>query len=481
MTVPTINQNELDGALGVLPATAGELLAVIGTSTAGPTNAPATFARVPALVAAFGRGPMVEAAAHRIEAYGQPVLVVRSGQTTDGAATAVTFTGTGTSTVTADTVTTEPDDDYEALFRVTLGGTIGTGPISFKYSLDGGRTMSATISLGMANTYTIPNSGVTVDFAAGTLVTGDSWTFRTSAPLWNSTELGTALDALGASAATWGGVHVTGNLTASDVTAIDTKLLGMAAAGKNHWFIGSARIPNLAESEATYLSSLSSSFSSIVTRHGAVCAGACEVVSSVSGRRYTRPVSFVAAPREASLRASQNSAALRTGALPAKIKDANGNPLHHDEALNPGLDDARFYTLRSHEGYAGVYVNRPRMMSPEGSDFQLLPHRRVMNIARATSRARMLFWLNEELAIDPATGFLLESQAKEIEADVLGALNSALRSQPVLASSVSYVLSRTDNVLSTRTMNTQLRIVPLAYAETITEEISFTNPALRVR
>lgn len=480
MTVPAISQTELDGALGVLPPSSGKLFAVVGVSSTGPTDTPATFARVQDVVATFGRGPLVEAAAHAIERYGKPVVLVRTGNTTAGEALAVTDDVAGTSVVTADDTTTQPEDDFEVYFEVVTGGTIGTGPITLRYSLDGGRTMSRLVSLGTANTYTIPNSGVTVDFAAGTLIAGDSWSFRTKAPQWNSTELGTALDALGLTQANWEIVHVVGPITASDASAIDLKVTGWATKGKMHSWIASARIPDAGESEATYLGSISAAFTSFSSVFGAITAGAIQTVSSVSGRKYLRPISFVVAAREAASSEEIDTADVNLGALPAAIiRDANGNPMHHDEAVNPGLDDARFYVLRTWEGYAGTFVNRPRLFSNEGSDFQLLPHRRVMNIAREVSRSRMTRRLNRPIPVDPATGFIREAAAREIEADVQGALEAALLSKPK-ASGVRYVLSRTDNLLSTKTLNAQLRVVPLAYVESIVEEVGFENPALRV-
>ena len=49
------------------------------------------------------------------------------------------------------------------------------------------------------------------------------------------------------------------------------------------------------------------------------------------------------------------------------------------------------------------------------------------------------------------------------------------------ASGVGFTLSRTDNLLSTKTMNCTCRIVPLAYPEFIEAEIGFENPAIQAR
>ncbi|MBN8609650.1 MAG: hypothetical protein J0L92_03650 [Deltaproteobacteria bacterium] len=480
MTVPSLTITQLDNALGVLPPTAGRILAIVGASSTGTANVPAAFARVRDVVAAFGTGPLVEAAAHAIEKYGRPVLCVRTGQTTDGAASAVTFVGTGTSAVTADVVTTEPLDDYEVKFLVTLGGTIGTGPISFKYSLDGGRTMSATKSLGTANTYTIPESGVTIDFAAGTLVTGDVATFRTTAPAGNAAEVGAALDALKLTATDWGMVEIVGAIDATLFDAIETKIASIVASGKDVCWIGSARIPGIGESDATYQASIGGVFASKTSTYGALTAGAVEMTSSVSARRYLRPVSMIVAPRENSFSEEINSADIKLGPIGGiSIVDSLGNPRHHDEAKSPGLDDARFYVLRTWERRAGVFVNRPRLLCPTGSDFQLLAHRRVMNLALQVLRSYFEERLNSPILVDRTSGFILESEALAIEAGANARLAAVLLSKPK-ASDAHCVVARNENLLSTKNLSADARVVPLAYAESVSLGVGFTNPALNV-
>jgi hypothetical protein len=192
-------------------------------------------------------------------------------------------------------------------------------------------------------------------------------------------------------------------------------------------------------------------------------------------------VSFAIASLEASAQQHINIADINRGSIRGcSIRDVNGNPDEHDEAINPGLDDARFTTLRTWEGIAGVYVTRPRIFSAAGSDFDIMPKRRVMNLARRATREYLQRRLNQPIRVDRATGFILEEDALEIEAGGRAALASVLASSPK-ASGWSLVLSRTDNLLSTKTLTVTTRVVPLAYVEFIEESIGFTNPALQVQ
>jgi hypothetical protein len=480
MSQPSVAITELDGALGVLPPSAGRLYALVGPSSSGAFNVPATFARTKDVIATFGAGPLVEAACHYLERYAKPIVLVRTATTTAGLPGTLVTTGkTGTSVV---TLTGVPHDDYEAVWKAITGGTIGAAGITFQWSLDGGRTWSAVTSLGTATTFAIPGSGgLTLNFAAGTIVAGDVVTTRTTAPAWNATDLGTALDALAASSVQWEIVHPVGPVDSAAFDLLELRLAALQAAGKYRSWSGNTRMPTLGESEAAYRTALDAIFASKASMFGDLCAGACKLTSSVTGRKYKRPVSFVVAARHASVSEEVNIADLNLGPLAGvSIRDANGNPDEHDESINPGLDDSRFTVLRTWDDVPGVYVNRPRMFSPSGSDFQLLPHRRVMNLAHAALRSYFSRRLNRAVLVDATTGFIYEEEALEIESGAMAVLRSALLAKPK-ASGVRFALSRTDNLLSTKTMTGDARVIPLSYPEFINLTVGFYNPALQVQ
>lgn len=377
---------------------------------------------------------------------------------------------------------TFPNDDYEVAILFVAGGVRGTPGVTYQWSLDGGRTYSPVTALGTDVSIIVPGSGgVKIDLGVGTIAAGASIAFPTVAPQWNDTELGTALDALKASGVTWELVHVVGPIDADAFDVLDLKVAGMATEGKYREWIGSTRLPVGDESEATYLASLTSAFSEKATVLGMLTAGSCWLTSGVSGRKYRRPISYPLAAREASVSQEINTADVNLGTLPGvSLRDSNGNAVHHDESVNPGLDDARFTVLRSWDGLAGVYVNRPRIFSAEGSDFRLFPHRRVINLAEAALRLYFIRRTSKPIRVDADTGFILEEDALEIEAGANAALRTVLLKKPK-ASGATFALSRTDNILSDPTMRGEARITPLAYPEVFEIEVGFLNPALQTQ
>lgn len=483
MTQPAVVITEQDGALGVLPPSSGRLLAVVGPASSGTNDTPATYARVKDLVAAFTSGPAVEAAAHFIDAYGKAVLFVKSAASVAGSVGSVTSVpGTGTAEITIASSPT-PNDDYELVLKIVAGGTVGTAGITYQLSYDGGRTYGPTTALGTADEITIPGAGGIVwELETGeTVAAGATFSARATGPSSNSTDLNSALTALAASMASWELCLFATPIDATIFDAVETKFAGMFTAGKYHGWIGNTRMPAAAESEATYLSSLSTAFSSKSSKRGSLYAGACKLTSAVSGRKYRRPVAFSTGAREGSVSEEIDIADVNLGSLPGvAIRDSNGNQDEHDESLSPGLDDARFAVLRTWDGRAGVYVNRPRLFSSEGSDFQLMPHRRVMDLTHAALRQYFIGRLNKPIRLNKTTGFILESEALEIEAGARSAMRSVLLAKPK-ASDIQFSLSRTDNLLSTKTLTGTARVLPLAYPEFINLDVGFVNPALLVQ
>jgi hypothetical protein len=478
MTQPNVTITELDGALGVLPPTSGALFAIVGPCSSGPYDTPAAFARVRDIQANFTNGPAVEAAAHYIEQYGRAVLLVRTNENVAAIVGAVDDDGVaGTSAITADGT---PTDDVELVVKIITGGTRGTAGITYQISADGGRNFGPITALGTATAIVAPdNLGVTFHLGAGTLIAGDTWSALATSATWNSTDITSALTALKQSQQLWELVQIVGPIDASTLTTIDGLLSGMVASGKYKSWVGSTRIPTVGESEATYAASLSG-FAADASKFGSLYSGGIKLTSSVSGRRYRRPPSFAAGAREASSSHEVDIADVNLGPLPGvTICDVNGNPDEHDESVSPGLDDLRFATLRSWDGFGGVYVNRPRLFSPAGSDFQLMPHRRVMNITHDALRMYFIRRLSKPLLVSRTTGLILESEASEIQKGALAVMRATLLAKPK-ASAVQFELSLTDNLLSSRTLTGQARVVPLAYPEFVTLDVGFFNPALQL-
>lgn len=594
MTQPAVNLTEIEGALGVLPESDGKALCIISVCRGATlaVNTPAAFggSGQAAMQAATGKGPGTQLAARYQSVYGKSVLFVRSGATVAGSYNtavgavagtigAITKTGAGTSVFTdnasdplvggswllvfltggtrgvagmvyqvlkdgisqgvfalgtdvtitiagtqislaigAGTVltgttvdflttapipasagtladsgggsstitlaaivagTTEPDDDYRCKVRWTVGGTVGVTGMKVIWSLDDGATESAETEVGVSAFFIIPDSGgIKLTLGAGTITAGRTISFEANAPRWNNTELLAAINAAKASGIPWEILAICGPQDAASIDVVAT-----AAPDKKHtWFVHT-RNPVGAETDPNYQASLAGVFSTKSTSYVSFCSGACDLSSSIDGRRYVRPSMFGLVTLQASVGAEINIANIDDGgAIPGcSIRDDNGNPKHHDESLNPGLDDLRFQVLRTWDADTpGVFSNRPRVFSTVGSDFRLVPHRRIMNIMHQTMSIFLRHRLSKAIQVSRKTGYILPGEQREIQLGGEAALRSQLLTGKIKVSDVRVSVSGTDDLLRNAPMTGEYRAVPLAYPEFANFRGGFENPATAV-
>ncbi|WP_437671525.1 DUF2586 family protein [Sorangium sp. So ce131] len=463
MSTPSIEIEVLDNQLGIR-APADAVLAIVATAAGGPFYTPTPTTRTKDLVDTFVEGPLVEAGAYAIERFGLTVLPVRTDASVAGRFGPLAQNLGGTSVATIDN-TTEPTDELEVVIKFITGGTVGADGITYQYSLDGGRTFSITRALGTASNIVLPEAGnARVTFSEGTIGARGQLSFPTTAPCWNAAELAEAVTALRHTRARWTALEVYGDLDSMALSALDAGLEAMHAAGRNRRAVAHARKPEAGETPAAYLAALSAAFGESASRRVAVCAGYAKIDSSVSRRRYRRPPSLAVAPLAASVSEEIDLAELAYGPLPGVfIRDANGNPDEHDETVFPGLDDARFLTLRSWENRAGVWVNNPRLFAPVGSDFLYLQYGRVIDLACDIARTELEPILSRGVEVRrDGSGRIDPEVATSIEGQLNARLGDAIVAKRK-GTAVAFTLSRDDDVLRTGAIGWQVRVLPLAY------------------
>jgi hypothetical protein len=228
------------------------------------------------------------------------------------------------------------------------------------------------------------------------------------------------------------------------------------------------------QTEDAWMTALIAEYASSANVRMDVAAGACELVSAISGRIYRRQGAWVIAARRAKVRLSEDCARVASGPVVGVVK------LYHDEEVKPGLDDKKFSTLRTFNGEAGFWITNDRIMSAVGSDFEFTQHRQVMDVACEVARSALLRYLSESILVDRETGKIDEPTARAIEATVNAQLEAALV-QPVHASATAVTIDRNVNILSTKKLVALISVVPLGYAKSIEVEIGFQNPALALK
>jgi hypothetical protein len=243
-------------------------------------------------------------------------------------------------------------------------------------------------------------------------------------------------------------------------------------------------------------SALTTAFASLADTRVSVVAGYDEVVSAVSSRIYRRPSAWAYVARLAAIRVAEMPSKVNLGPLAAV------SAIGRDERKREALDAQRFCTLRTHLGLQGFYVTSGRMMAAAGSDYDLVPNRRVIDKACRIARASALQYLDEDLRVNKsaadgnttaagqpgAPGTIDERDAYVI---VIGnstspkpspsncaALEAALSpgADDGDASAVSVQVNRVNALLVNRDLKIKVRVTPKGYARSISVDIGFQSP-----
>jgi len=182
-------------------ATGTDLLTVIAPVPTNDDITPRLYSNSQDLYDYHGYCPGLDFMAMYVQAVGKPIQFVGLPIDTLGAVSRSDGSGnTGTCVVTCAAGGSGALEETDGILKVDTGGggTIGTDQIKLLLSLDGGRTYKK-VRLGTASSYAIPYVGLTLSFAAGTLVAGDTvLTWHSSAPLAAGSDITSAKTALAA-------------------------------------------------------------------------------------------------------------------------------------------------------------------------------------------------------------------------------------------------------------------------------------------
>jgi hypothetical protein len=383
---------------------------------------------------------------------------------------------TAINTAAGETIASIDDDDH-LVFTSGSEIVLAAGSPSGALALLG-LTAGTTPTVAGAATYPLGDTGLTVTFPQGSYAVDDTYTFTTAEPSYTLSDLQDALDVFIANhQIQWFCLHVVGAPT-SEANAramadlLDTYAADFEAVHRFMFFV-------METAEDSDPDMLEEEFADFESTRVAVGFRHCELTSEATRdqlkRVFTRPVTWPIVARWAAVPISEKGAWVGRGSLPGVVS-VDQETLDAAEQMS----DARFLALREVIGKDGYYLADDMTMAPVGSDFSLVPYRRIMDVACRVSRQKLLNYLHARILVHEDTGYIVESVAKAIEDDVNVALEAELvnpRPQQH-ATSARMVLTRDNDILSTQELLAETRIVPPGYAKDIVHTIGFINPTV---
>lgn len=465
-----------DGGLGVSRQLARPP-ALIGCSGSGTAATAYLAASYEDAISTFGYGKLTALAAEYFGSVGGPLIMVKATSSTAGSSGSVTAVGTSTAVMTVSTATAV--DDFRVKIKVVRAAALlADVTAAVKISLDNGTTYGEEIAVPLSGVLSLTNTGLAVTWADGTFVVNDTFAFTATAPIWDTTALGAALDALEATTYDHEFVHVAEHVTGATVGTLNTSISDLEATNVFRWWLAGTRDQSSGESVSTWqgvLLGTSPGFSAFTSRHGAICAAFAEHDDATWGCSMRRNVSWIIGPRLALVREVSGGAGLaehpgrvRSGAL-SGIDDGD---LVHDFRTLTALDTGRFMGAQSLPGRGGYYATA-MTRATAGSDFTSVMHVRIVKEAARLSVSVMQEFINDN--VRTITGGLIDPR----DADAADAyVGDRLRLDLVesgLASAVTVQVDRTNNVVATSQLNFKVRVRPLGYATLIDIDLALST------
>jgi hypothetical protein len=375
-------------------------------------------------------------------------------------------TGTGSITTAG-----SPRNEYDIGVAILSDGGLNEG--TFRLTVDGLPGKEITIPADGA--YVIPETGITVTFALageGTFKEGDIFTFSTTAPGATNGEVLAAVDQIleAKKAIEW--IAIAGNSAAPLWAALAVKAEGAAEIYQYLFFVAQARYKAGNESLDQWANALTGS------ERGAAASTRLQVVAGwieeadANGQVDVRGLIGTYCGKLAGLPVHEGPDAVRSGSISAAtaLKPDGLNDGHIETLKNAG-----YVTARKIIGLNGIYVTSGQMMSEAGSDYDLVERRRVMDKACRQVRTAQLIYLNDVVKVGA------DGSPEGLEMFVAQSQNPlAIMKNAGEISDGQVVIPEGQNILSTKTLRTKVRIVPLGKLSYIENEIAYSNPALEV-
>lgn len=444
---------------------------------AGAANVLESFNSIPDLLTAHPQGPAVETAAYILTHGGGPIRFMKSAASVAAALSAVTESGPAGPDV---TVTGTPNDFYDAKIEIVLGGALGTA--TFKYTLDGGQTYSATLTTPSGLTYVIPNTGITATFTAGTQVVGTIHSFTATPAMWNSTDLSAAMTVITSDFTPWDffvgcGRHATAAAAATIGAALQSSLEGLITSQR--WVRGMLDAGNEAQA-------------AVITAYAATTSP--RLLYAYRGLRRSTPKAFqgwgtpmLGAVDGMAMLAARSLVSTHLGRyLSHNLTTFGATAIDYDEEKTAALDAHKIATLRTIPGVPGIWVKKPWLKGADGSDFVRWQFGRVMDTACRTTYLSLLPFLNVGLRTQTRVvggqtylGTLDDREITRIEDKVNEQLSAVLR-QPANAegtaghvTDIRYSIDKTWNASANQSIKGEVAIVRLTYAEKFRTQLGF--------
>lgn len=139
------------------------------------------------------------------------------------------------------------------------------------------------------------------------------------------------------------------------------------------------------------------------------------------------------------------------------------------------LHDKGYIFGETTPGKVGFWLNDSSTCVAITSDYAYKENNRTIKKAIKLAKAALLPRLKRRIPVDPITGYIASTEAKDIETSIRTAIQVMLSDGDISGGIDAYVNPK-QNVLSTSKFECEVTFVPMAIGRSITLKIGFSNP-----
>jgi hypothetical protein len=466
MALPGIKNDILDGAMGVQGAQADGRFAAIGVAEK-PSQGILTFNDPAQVEKAIGDGPLRDLLVSALSISKTTVSVIALEGTIPGTVSAVK-SGAENKGVGKIIVSGSPRNEYKITVAIETAG--GLNEATFRITIDGlpGKRITVPDEEGK---YEIPGTGLTLQFDPGTgFKEGDVFSFTATEPSATNGEVKVAIETILEAKLAIEFIAVAGVSAAPLWALLATAAIGASEIYQYLFFVAQARYLKAGETLDALVNALCGiERGNTASTRLQVCASYIEEADA-NGQLDVRGIIGTYCGTLAARKVQDGPDAVKFGGIAAATALM-------PEGINDGhienLKNAGYVTARKYVGMKGIYFTSGQMMCEEGSDYDMVERRRVMDKACRNLYVAQFPAMNDTVTIGK------DGSPEGIEMFVAKSQSPLDIMEKNREISYGYVVVPPgQNILADKKLRTKVRIVPLGKMSYIENEIAYMNPAL---
>lgn len=459
-----------DGGLGVSSASTTNVMAVVGISEKTYSDI-ITISSLSEIEKKFGEGELRDFLVDAFSFKKKPTAYVLSiAGSIDGTISEVKKTGSSPSLA----VTGTPRNEYSVVVEIKGDGDLNAG--TFAAYVDN-RTVVSKATIPLDGKYVLGNTGLTLNFPAGSYVTGDTFTFDTTAPKATNEELLDAVNKLLASKKKFRFVAVPVVTNYVFWSAFDTLLEGETDKNKFIRGVTMCRDVNSGETVDQYVNVMTGTERGIIQcLRTAVVLSRGKIADAVNGNEDTRSVIGKYCGWMLGNKVYESPAKTELGAVSGITGFASYIENAEKVTFSAGhlklLDSAGYVTIRDYYEKEGAWFTSGRMLCDETSDYAEIMNCSVMDRVCSVVAETLFKFLNRDVEIGTDGSIAGIENLKSQGQLPLDRLKDITRE----ISSGTFVVPEGQDILSTKNLEYYVEVIPKGYLVTLTGVIRFTNP-----